>query len=119
MIPGKLVAPGLPHGDPTRITTAPANLGSLSVFNRSTAARYVKLYDKAGRPSSTDTPVQVYPVPGAGTAGSAGGAVIQLPQDGLAFSAGIAMRVTTGVDDTDDNSAGSQEVIVNYGYSLT
>jgi len=61
----------------------------------------------------TDTPVWTIAIPG-NTAGA--GAVIPIP-DGLAFSTGIALAITTGAPDADTGAVAANEVIVNLGYA--
>ena len=77
--------------------------------NTGNANRYVKLYNKASAPSSSDTPVKRLFVP-------AGGGVTVPASQGIAFDTGIAFRITTGVADNDANAATANDVLVNADY---
>jgi hypothetical protein len=98
----------------TSVKASAAKLGLVIVTNVNAAPRYLKLYNKASAPTvGTDTPVQVYAIPGSTTGG---GAVIPFP-DGLAFSTGLAFALTTGAADSDTAAVAANEVIVNLGYA--
>lgn len=73
--------------------------------------RYVKLYNKASAPTvGTDTPVNVFGVPGTG------GGAIPIPPTGLNFSTGIAYATTTGAADSDTGAVAANEVVLNVCY---
>lgn len=89
-------------------------LGMCVVTNVNAAVRYLKLYNKASAPTvGTDTPVQVYAIPGSTTGG---GIAVPIPDRGLAFSTGIAFAMTTGVAHTDTNGVAANEIVINLGY---
>lgn len=74
------------------------------------AARYVKLYNKATAPTvGTDATALVLPVPAGGAAN------LSLPF-GIAFSAGIALAITGGVTEADTTAVAASEVVVNLFY---
>lgn len=78
--------------------------------NSGSAARYVKLYNKATAPTvGTDTPVMTIYLP----AGAA--ANVAFP-NGLAFSLGIGIGAVTGVADNNTTAPGSNEVIAHIFY---
>jgi hypothetical protein len=109
----RLVSAAAANQDSTVIKASAGVLyNSLSMTNINAAVRYVKVYNKATGPTSADTPVWTFAVPG-NTAGA--GMVIPLP-DGVDFSAGIALRATTGAADNDANAVAANEVIVNLSY---
>lgn len=101
----------------TNLATIKASAGSLHnalmCVNLNAAVRYLKLYNKASNPTlASDTPVWTVPIPG-NTAGA--GVVIPLP-DGLDFSTGIAMAITTGAGDTDTGAVAANEIFVAGSY---
>jgi hypothetical protein len=97
--------------DSTVIKASAGAVYSMVLTNINAAPRYVKLYNKATGPTSADTPVQVYAVPG-NTAGA--GMVVSM--NGLDFAAGIALRMTTGAANNDANAVAANEVIANLEY---
>lgn len=113
--PYKLIAAGAAGGDATVVCSVAANLRSISITNSATAIRRVKIYDKATAPASTDTPKQVYEIPAA-AASSIAGSNIHIPVTGLAFTAGIGLRIVTGQADNDNNAATAGDVVVNLSY---
>lgn len=100
----------------TNATSVKASAGqiySIACMNTNASARYLKLYNKASAPTvGTDTPVQVYTIPG-NTAGS--GMTITFPV-GLSFGTGIAFALTTGAADSDTGAVAANEIIVNLSY---
>jgi hypothetical protein len=94
------------------LSATPTFLRHIVCFNSNGAARYVKLYNKTTPPTvGTDPTVQTYLVPG-NTAGA--GCVIPLPVDGIFFSAGLGLGITTGAADNDNGAPAANEVIVSY-----
>lgn len=80
--------------------------------NRAAVELFLKFYNAAGSPSvdvGTDTPVMTLPLP----AGQ--GETVAIP-NGLAFSLGIVVAVTTGVADSSNGAPGANEAVVNIGY---
>jgi hypothetical protein len=78
------------------------------LYNGGSAARFVKIYNKATAPDENDTPVLTLPLPA--------GAAANLPTS-ITFSAGISVRATTGVAANDTGAPGSNEVVVNIFYA--
>jgi hypothetical protein len=95
------------------VKASAGTLLGLSLGNTNAAACYVRLYNKATAPLTSDTPVLRYVVPGA-TAGA--GREVQLPPGGLSFTTGIGIRITTLAADSDDTAAASNEVTVSAYY---
>ena len=86
----------------------------ISGCNNQTAARYIKLYNKATAPTcGTDTPVYRFLLPPA-PAGAC--AVIPVTPIGLNFSSGIGYCIVTGAADSDNTAVGLNEVLINIGY---
>lgn len=86
------------------------------VMNLHTAPLYLRLYNKATAPLSTDTSLilHTFPIPSQGTANGAG---FMLPIPIIPFAAGISYRVTTGVADNDASAPGTNVCIINGGYA--
>lgn len=77
------------------------------------AARYVKIYDKATAPTSSDTPIFTIPL----TAAAAAGSVYSLVIPGaIRFTTGVGVRCTTGAADNDTSGATSGDVQVTAFY---
>lgn len=91
----------------------PGNLSLLVLTNSATAARRVKLYDKATAPTHDDTPKQVYELPAA-AASSVAGMVVPIPYEGMAFASGMWFRICTGQADNDNTAAAAGDVVVNW-----
>lgn len=100
----------------TNATSLKASAGQvymISAFNINAAVRYLKLYNKASAPTvGTDTPVQVYAIPGAATGG---GFTLSIPV-GMEFTTGIAYALTTGITDADTGAVAASELLVNIVY---
>lgn len=101
----------------TNLKTIKASAGKVGgwyLSNTNAAARFVKLYNKASNPVlASDTPLMTLMIPG-NTAGA--GANVAFP-NGITFSAGIAMAITTGVGDTDTGAVAANEIVANIFYS--
>lgn len=69
---------------------------------------YVKVYDQATAPSSSDTPKLRYMIPAGGGA--------NLDNINLPFTNGISIRACTGAADNDNTAPSSNQVIVNVYY---
>ena len=111
--PGKFIALGTGDGDATLILGSTCNLSMLVLSNTATSRRYVKLYDKATAPASTDTPVQVYEIPLA-AANSSAVLIVPIPNEGLRFDSGLGFRIVTVQADSDSTEATAGDVIVNW-----
>ncbi len=77
--------------------------------HNATASVYVKFYDKATTPTQFDTPIWTLEIP-------AGSAANLDSTSGIRFAAGISVRASTGVGDTDNTAPTSGDVTFNAGY---
>jgi hypothetical protein len=81
------------------------------IYNASTSAKFVKLYNKASAPTvGTDTPVITLPIP-------AGSAANMDFVEGIAFATGIALAITGVVTDADATAVAANDVVVNLFYA--
>lgn len=77
--------------------------------NTGTVTAYFKLYNKATAPGTADTPVLTLPLFGTAAAN------VAFP-NGVEFTSGIGVRVTTGVGDTDATTPAGSVCVVNLNY---
>ncbi len=91
-------------------TTVKSSLFSLVMANTTAALVYVKLYDKATAPTSSDTPVQTIAIQANSTL------ALSFPV-AMAFANGIGLRATTGVADADAGDPGTNGMIVTATYA--
>jgi hypothetical protein len=91
---------------------AAGKLYSISGFNTAAGALYLRLFNKATAPSSADTPVLRFVIPG-NTAGA--GFVYNIPP-GAAFSTGIGWRISSGLIDSDATANADNQGYVNFMY---
>jgi hypothetical protein len=82
-------------------------LGGWYLFNNAAAVRYVKIYDEATVPVSTDTPILTLPLP----AGQ--GANLLQGEGAISLANGLGIRVTTGVADNDTGAPTANDVQIN------
>jgi hypothetical protein len=92
------------------VTSGKHELCGCSVYNAGAAVRYLKFYDKATAPASTDTPVLTVGI----TPTSSSFLSAEVP--GIAFALGIGVRATTDVADAGIGAPGGNEVILNLFY---
>jgi hypothetical protein len=85
---------------PIVVKSSAGTLFLVVATNSNAAVAYLKLYDKATTPTSSDTPVAVIPVPGA----TSGAAVVLPFPGGVSFASGIGMRCSLGAADNDDTA---------------
>ena len=98
----------------TSVKASKGVVGMLVAMNKASTPAYVKLYNKASAPTvGTDTPVQVFMIPG-NTAGA--GLSLPVPLTGLKFDTGIAFAITGGIADSDTTAVAANDVVVNLGY---
>lgn len=98
----------------TNVKGSAGQVYSIMCTNTNAAVRYLKLYNKATAPTvGTDTPVQVYAIPGATTGG---GFTLSIPV-GMVFSLGIGFATTTGAADADTGVVAANEIIVNLTFN--
>ena len=83
-------------------------------FNNSASAVYVRLYNETGAPASTDVANILWRgmIPPLAN----GGAIQVSWPNGLAFSTGIGVRVSTGIADTDTGALTASTVLGNVRY---
>lgn len=91
------------------IKTGRGQIFSMYISNTGSAAAYVKLYNKATAPSSSDTPTHTLTL-------QANQSIPWSPTDGIDFPLGIGVRAVTGVADNNTTSPAANEVIVNIEY---
>ena len=97
----------------TSVKGSAGQVYDLQAFNVNSAARSLKLYDKASAPTvGTDTPAKVIMIPG----NTAGAGVVKEWVQGLEFSSGIAYAVTTGIADSDTGAVAADEIAINLDY---
>lgn len=126
-----LTVQGIASGTPINVSSAPTTSGGLTTyrnldtgvtgsvvkssagqlyvvnaFNASTAIRYLKLYDKATAPTSSDTPIDTIALP------SGGGVVIPIGA-GTPFTTGLGVRGTVGVTDADTTAPSANDIVIN------
>lgn len=88
------------------------NIYGWFIYNAAASARYVKLYNKATAPASTDTPVMVLALPAASAANILGAAESSLNM----FPLGLGVRSSTGIADADNTAPTANDVVVNLFY---
>jgi len=98
-------------GQPTgvNIKTTPGEVNGWFIGNQASAVRYVKLYDKATAPLASDTPKVTMAIPATSAANV-------FADSGIDFTAGIGIRVTTGVADNDTGAPTANDVVINVFY---
>jgi hypothetical protein len=77
--------------------------------NLGTVTAYFKFYDKATAPGTADVPVMTLPLFGTAAAN------VAFP-NGVSFTSGIALRVTTGAGDTDATAPAGTTAFANVMY---
>ncbi len=98
----------------TVVKASPGTVFNIDVGSIDETPVYLKFYNKATTPSESDTPVARFTIPGS-TGGIGAGRVVSLP-NGLAFSTGIAIRLTTGAADNSTGAVSAGEITANIGY---
>lgn len=98
--------------DSQNVKSSAGQVYGYDLFNVSANPRYVKVYDKASAPTSTDTPKMRLILPG----NTSGAGAVRSIDVGLEFTAGIGFRVTTGQADSDTTAVTSGDVVVNLQY---
>lgn len=89
--------------------TTAGQLYGWHLYNAGAAVVFVKVYDKATAPASTDTPLITFAIPAGGTLNE------QLPA-GISFLNGIGVRACTGLADSDNTAPAANQVAVNLFY---
>ena len=85
-------------------------LHSLLMFNRDVQELFVKVYDKATAPTQADVPKLVIPV-AVSSQGFSWSSVV-----GVAFAAGISLRCSAGVAQSDTTAPATNGMVLNAGY---
>lgn len=112
--PYYFLAAGGANQDSQVVKNGAGQVYSVTGFSLRTTPLYLRLYDKATGPTSSDTPVHVFQIPSQGTANGSG-FTFAVPV-GLAFANGISFRITTGIAVNDANAATAADCVVNIGY---
>lgn len=92
------------------IKAAKGQVFDIHVTNQATAARYLKLYDKATIPTASDTPLRTYALPAS--------SITSLPitTAGIEFLSGIGIRGTVLIADSDNTAPTTNDIVVNIGW---
>lgn len=95
------------------VKSGAGQLYHIEAFNNSSTIAYLKIYNATSVVAGTGTPVwrQMVPAPAAGGAG-----FISVDCQGLAFSTGIAVFMTTGIADNDTGAVAGSTCLINFGY---
>ena len=109
--PYSYIAAGSSNQDSQVVKNSAGQLYGYALFNTTASVRYVKIYDKATGPTSSDTPKKRIMLP------PGGGANMPATGCGIAFANGIAIRITTGPGDSDTGAASTNDVLVNLDYA--
>jgi hypothetical protein len=86
----------------TNVTAAATYLRRIVGYNSSGAGRWLKLYDKATAPASTDTPRKAYYLP------AQAGFAFDLDDY---FTTGLGYRIVTGSADNDNTAGAAGDVL--------
>jgi len=87
-------------------------LTDYEVSNSGAAVCYVKLYNKATAPTSSDTPFHVIMVPAGGRAGMSYATGLE-----KRFNLGLGIRIVTGAPNNDTGIVALNQVTVSIGYN--
>tara|TARA_R110000868_G_scaffold64453_10_gene193512 strand:- start:610 stop:1293 length:684 start_codon:yes stop_codon:yes gene_type:complete len=110
--PYSYIAAAAANQDSTIVKASAGQLYAISAISVIGTLLYLKVYNKATGPTSSDTPLLRFPIP-ASTTGA--GYTFAFPE-GAAFSAGISFRITTGIADSNTGAATANDCIVNLIY---
>lgn len=92
------------------IKSSAGQLYGYYISNRSTAERFVKVYNTSGAPTvGTDVPFMTLPL-------AAGAAANVSFGGGISFGTGIGIAATTGIADNDTAAPSANDVVVNIFY---
>jgi hypothetical protein len=99
----------------TQIKAAPGQLGSLTAFNTSAQAEWVKFYDSLLAPTvGTTAPIETIGIP---TAASVGGVAFSWGDAGIKFVNGLWMATTLLKDRTDASIVGAGDMAINVAFA--
>lgn len=93
--------------DATVIHGKSVKLFGIDCMNNGAAAVYLKLYDKATAPTTSDTPARRYMIP------ITGGLVRLFGTSPLLFTAGLGFSLTANIADNDNNNVSASNVLIN------
>jgi hypothetical protein len=93
------------------ILTGTSGLQAFYATNTGAAAAFVKLYNKATAPISTDIPAMILPVPAA-VSGVPGVCTLPIGFSGFRFALGLGIRITGAVADADTTAVAAGQVKV-------
>lgn len=93
------------------ILTGTSGLQAFYATNTGAAVAFVKLYNKATAPVSTDIPAMILPVPAA-VSGVPGVATLPIGFSGFRFALGLGIRITGAVADADVTAVAAGQVKV-------
>lgn len=91
------------------VRSSAGHLMTIEAFNSGTSPVYLRIYDQATAPASSDTPVRRYMIPG----GTGAGGFIREYLRGRKFTTGIGYRVTGAAADNDTTALAANQVMVN------
>lgn len=92
------------------VKAAKGQVFDIHVMNQAVAIRYLKVYDKATAPTSSDTPIRTYALPASSISSLAIGSA------GIEFLNGISIRGTQLLADNDNTAPSANDIVVNIGY---
>jgi len=93
------------------ILTGTSGLQAFYATNTGATVAFVKLYNKATAPVSTDIPAMILPVPAA-VSGVPGVCTLPIGFSGFRFALGLGIRITGGVADNDTTAVAAGQVKV-------
>lgn len=93
------------------ILTGTSGLQAFYATNTGATVAFVKLYNKATAPASTDIPAMILPVPAA-VSGVAGVCTLPIGFSGFRFALGLGIRITGAVADNDTTAVAAGQVKV-------
>lgn len=94
----------------TLVLTGARSIGLITATNINASARYLKLYNKATAPTSSDTPAMTILLPPNQTTVVGGNSPIRLPL-------GLGIRLTTGIAVADTGAVSASEHTVSIAYT--
>lgn len=111
--PYRYIATASTNQDSQNVKTAPGWVDSITITGVAAAIEYVKLYDSATAPTSSNTPVQTIGIPGSSTGASV---QVAIPNGGMVFQNGIAFRMTTGQADSNASAVTAGDLVLSLTY---
>lgn len=93
------------------VLTGSSGLHAFYASNTGATAAFVKLYNKATAPTSSDVPAMIIPVPAA-VSGVPGVATLPIGHQGFRFALGLGIGITGGAADNDTTAVAANQVKV-------